>query len=134
MSGKRAVAKPRKAAQSTSAPAHRSLLTGANGWNHIYAVARRVPRGRVATYGQIAALAGLKNHARQVGYALHALPHGSNVPWHRVINAQGKVSPRADPAYVGLQQRLLEDEGIEIGVGDRISLKRFGWKPRQVRL
>ncbi len=130
MNGKRNVAKPRNRAQSTSAPAHRSPLTSADGWNHIYTVVRRVPRGRVATYGQIALLAGLKNHARQVGYALHALPHGSNVPWHRVINAQGKVSPRADPVYVGVQKRLLEDEGIEIGPGDRISLKRFGWKPR----
>lgn len=101
-----------------------------NHWQRIYAVIRRVPRGRVATYGQIAALAGLKNHARQVGYALHALPNGSSVPWHRVINAQGKVSGRSDPGYVNLQQKLLESEGIEIGVGDRISLKRYGWKPR----
>ena len=112
--------------------AHRSLLTSTAGdnWNRIYAVVRRVPKGRVATYGQIATLAGLRNHARQVGYALHALPTGSGVPWHRVINAQGKVSGRAEPGYVLVQQKLLESEGIEIGVGDRISLKRFGWKPR----
>ena len=99
-------------------------------WNRIYQVVRRVPRGRVATYGQIATIAGYRGHARQVGYALNALPHGSSVPWHRIINAQGKVSPRADPSYVVIQQRLLEDEGIEIGRGDRISLERFGWKPR----
>ena len=96
----------------------------------IYTVVRSVPKGRVATYGQIAQLAGLKGHARQVGYALHDLPDGSGVPWHRVINAQGKVSPRADPSYVTIQQKLLEAEGVEIGRGERISLKRFGWKPR----
>jgi len=98
-------------------------------WNRFYAIVRRVPRGKVATYGQIATLAGMKGHARQVGYALNALPNGSSVPWHRVINAQGKVSPRADPSYVTIQQRLLEAEGVEIGAGERISLKRFGWKP-----
>ena len=109
-------------------PDHR-LPTTENRWHRIYAVVRKVPKGRVATYGQIAFLAGLKGHARQVGYALNALPDGSSVPWHRVINAQGKVSPRAEPTYVVIQQRLLEGEGVEIGVGDRISLKRFGWKP-----
>jgi methylated-DNA-protein-cysteine methyltransferase-like protein len=96
----------------------------------IYAMVRKIPRGRVATYGQIAALAGLKGHARQVGYALHDLPDGSGVPWHRVINAQGKVSPRADPGYGEIQLRLLEAEGIEIGRGDRIPLERYRWKSR----
>jgi len=99
-------------------------------WKKIYSTVRRVPRGRVATYGQIAEVAGLRGHARQVGYALNALPTGSSVPWHRIINAQGKVSPRADPAYVTIQQKLLEAEGVEIGVGDRISLARYRWKPR----
>ncbi|MBI4419516.1 MAG: 30S ribosomal protein THX [Gemmatimonadetes bacterium] len=97
-------------------------------WECIYAVVRQVPRGKVATYGQIATLAGLRGHARQVGYALHALPDGTTVPWHRVINAQGRVSPRAEPDFVIVQLKLLEAEGIEIGPGDRISLGRFGWK------
>ncbi|MBI4502030.1 MAG: MGMT family protein [Gemmatimonadetes bacterium] len=110
-------------------PAHLAQRTS-HRWERIYAIVRRVPRGRVATYGQIATLAGLKGHARQVGYALHALPDGASLPWHRVINAQGKVSPRADPSYVTIQQKLLEAEGIEIGRGERISLERFGWKPR----
>jgi len=65
-----------------------------------------------------------------VGYALHALPSDSSIPWHRVINAQGRVSPRADPTYVTVQQGLLEAEGVELGPGDRVSLKRFGWRPR----
>ncbi len=63
----------------------------------IYAVVRRIPRGRVATYGQIAELAGLPGHARQVGYALHALPDGTAVPWHRVLNARGALSLRRSP-------------------------------------
>ena len=100
-------------------------------WTRIYEVVRKVPRGRVATYGQVAILAGLKGHARQVGYALHALPNGTTVPWHRVINAQGRVSPRAEPDFVTIQQQLLEAEGVEIGAGDRVSLRRYGWKPRR---
>src|SRR5689334_367178 len=62
----------------------------------IYSVIRRIPRGRVATYGQIATLAGIDGHARQVGYALHALPSGADVPWHRVVNSFGEVSRRSD--------------------------------------
>ena len=58
----------------------------------IYATVRRIPKGRVTSYGQVAAVAGLVNAARQVGYALHALPTGSTVPWHRVVNAQGAIS------------------------------------------
>ena len=102
-------------------------------WERIYTVVRRIPRGKVATYGQVAAVAGLKGHARQAGYALNALPDGTTVPWQRVINAQGRVSPRANPDYVIIQLKLLEAEGIEIGPGDRISLARFGWKPRARR-
>jgi O-6-methylguanine DNA methyltransferase len=70
-------------------------------WERIYDVVRRIPKGRVATYGQVAALAGLPRHARQVGYALHVLPESSKVPWHRVINAKGEVSalhPGVGPA------------------------------------
>ena len=73
----------------------------------LWQVVRRIPRGRVATYGQIAALAGLPRAARQVGYALHALSDGSGVPWQRVVNARGGVSLRAAPGWAGLQRRLL---------------------------
>lgn len=96
----------------------------------IYAVIRRVPRGRVATYGQIAALTGLDGHARQVGYALHALPEGSGVPWHRVINARGEISARSGSDSHELQRLLLEAEGIEFDLRGRIDLTRFGWRPR----
>lgn len=100
-----------------------------DGYRRIYTVVRRIPRGRVATYGQIAGLAGLPGHARQVGYALHALPSHSRVPWHRVINARGEVSPRADGERL-TQQMLLEDEGVEFDVRGRLKLDRFQWKPR----
>lgn len=96
-----------------------------------YAVVRRIPRGRVATYGQIAALAGLARQPRLVGYALHALPDGSTVPWHRVVNAKGEISLRTDPhAIFNPQRDLLEDEGVEFDVRGRIALARFQWKPR----
>lgn len=97
-------------------------------YQRIYAVVRRIPRGRVATYGQVARLAGLSGHARQVGYALHALRDGTAVPWHRVLNAQGRISPRLDGAET--QRILLEREGVPLGGGGPAVLRRFGWRPR----
>ena len=100
-------------------------------YQRIYAVVRRIPSGRVATYGQVAELAGLGRHARQAGYALHALPDGTVVPWHRVINARGAISERG-PGGDGLGQRLLlEDEGIEFDARGRVRLSRFQWRPRR---
>jgi methylated-DNA-protein-cysteine methyltransferase related protein len=97
----------------------------------IYAVVRRIPPGRVATYGQVAALAGVAGQARLVGYALNALADTSSLPWHRVINAQGRVSPRAgEPGGSVLQRIRLEREGIEFDARGRVSLERFGWRPR----
>jgi methylated-DNA-protein-cysteine methyltransferase related protein len=97
-------------------------------WQRIYAVVRRVPRGRVATYGQIADLAGLEGHARQVGYALHALPAKSRVPWHRVVNARGEVSARSSGDSHELQRHLLEAEGVAFDARGRIDLEIFRWK------
>lgn len=96
----------------------------------IYATIRRIPRGRVATYGQIAALAGLGGHARQVGYALHATPEDVDLPWHRVINARGEVSTRREPGCESRQRQLLEAEEIEFDERDRVSLKKYQWRPR----
>ena len=62
----------------------------------IHAVVSRIPRGRVATYGQVARLSGAPEHARLVGYALASLPEGSAIPWHRVVNARGEVSEQSD--------------------------------------
>lgn len=94
----------------------------------IYAVVKRIPRGRVATYGQVATLAGLDGHARQVGYALHDLPPQSNVPWHRVINARGEISPRSAGDSHELQRMLLEAEGVDFSLDGRVELKKYRWK------
>jgi methylated-DNA-protein-cysteine methyltransferase related protein len=95
----------------------------------IFAVVRRVPRGRVTTYGTVARLAGLPGHARLVGYALSALRDGTAVPWHRVINAQGRLSLELAASSSGLTQRLrLEREGVRVDAAGRVSLARFGWR------
>jgi methylated-DNA-protein-cysteine methyltransferase-like protein len=99
----------------------------------VYAVVRRIPSGRVATYGQIAKLAGLGGAARQVGYALAALPAHSAVPWHRVINAQGTISMRKQSGPDLEQRLLLENEGVRFDAGGRASLDTFGWRPRTSR-
>jgi methylated-DNA-protein-cysteine methyltransferase-like protein len=100
-------------------------------WERIYAVVRRIPRGRVATYGQVAGLAGLGRNARLVGYALHALPEFSAVPWQRVINARGEISlPPAGGGHL-TQRLLLERDGVEFDARGRVDLNRFGWKPRR---
>ena len=97
--------------------------------DRILAVVARIPPGRVATYGQVAALAGAPRHARQVGYALHDLPSGSSLPWQRVINARGEVSPRSEAGWEGFQRALLEAEGIEFRQG-RVDLERYRWEPQ----
>ncbi len=102
-----------------------------NSYQRIYAIVRQIPAGRVATYGQIARLAGLAGQARQVGYALSALADGQDVPWHRVINAKGEISRRSEPFFEGLQQDLLEREGVVFGENKRISLPRYQWKGPQ---
>jgi methylated-DNA-protein-cysteine methyltransferase-like protein len=94
----------------------------------IHEVVSRIPRGRVATYGQVARLAGLRGHARLVGYALHALPAGTSVPWQRVVNAQGGISTRSGDAR---QRRLLEREGVRFDARGRIPLARYQWRPRR---
>jgi len=104
--------------------------TAATTYARIYTVVRRVPRGRVATYGQIAELAGLPGHARQVGYALHALSDGSTVPWHRVLNAAGGVSLRKVPGADLTQRQLLEREGVTFDARGRVALARVRWRPR----
>jgi methylated-DNA-protein-cysteine methyltransferase-like protein len=99
-------------------------------YQRIYSVVRRIPKGRVATYGQVAALAGLAGHARQVGYALHALPGGTVVPWHRVVNAAGRISTRATAGGELVQRLLLEKEGVPLDARGRVPLDRVRWQPR----
>lgn len=101
-----------------------------NKLNHsqIYSLVRRIPKGRVATYGQIARLLGFPRHARQVGYALAALDNDDSVPWHRVINAQGTISERGKPGYVDYQRLLLEDEGVTFDHRGRVALEKYQWQ------
>ena len=106
--------------------------TGMAGTQRIYAVVRRIPRGRVATYGQVARLAGLGRQARQVGYALNRLPDDSGVPWHRVINAKGEISPRSAGDSHELQLMLLRAEGVVVDLRGRVDLREFRWKSRKV--
>jgi methylated-DNA-protein-cysteine methyltransferase-like protein len=95
-------------------------------YQEIWEIVRQIPKGKVATYGEIAGLSGLPGQARQVGYALHALPPNSNIPWHRVVNFQGKISlPKTSGQYVR-QKLLLEREGV-VFKRDKVDLKKFGW-------
>ena len=97
----------------------------------IYAVVARIPRGRVLTYGQVARLANLPGQARLVGYALAALDEHSRIPWHRVVNARGRISLRSDDNPAGILQRLrLEREKVVFDPEGRIRLERFRWRPR----
>ncbi|MBA3707858.1 MAG: MGMT family protein [Planctomycetes bacterium] len=99
-------------------------------YRRIYDVVVAIPRGRVATYGQVAAVAGLPGRARQVGYALHALPLRSRVPWQRVVNSAGMVSIRSEAGGDERQREALAAEGIMFDQRGRIDLHRFGWRPR----
>jgi methylated-DNA-protein-cysteine methyltransferase-like protein len=106
-------------------------MTGSSSYQRIYAAVRRIPRGRVSTYGAIARVAGLAGQARQVGYALSALPAGTTVPWHRVINAQGRLSLERSASGAGITQRLrLVREGVVVDAAGRVSLEKFGWRVR----
>jgi methylated-DNA-protein-cysteine methyltransferase-like protein len=79
------------------------------------------------SYGAVARRAGIAGHARQVGYAMHALPDGTAVPWHRVVNAKGEISRRKSGSGALVQRVLLEREGVRFTGRGRIDLERFGW-------
>ncbi len=102
--------------------------SGRGSYERIYRVVRLIPPGKVATYGQVAELAGIPRQARQVGYALHALSEDSGVPWQRVINTRGEVSLRAEPGVEGLQRAVLEQEGVVFDAKGRVSLERYRWR------
>ena len=96
-------------------------------YDRIWAAVRQVPTGCVSTYGRIAELTGAAT-PRVVGYAMAALPKGSDVPWHRVVNAQGEISLRAGGGGQR-QRRLLRAEGVRFDRRGRIDLEEFGWPP-----
>ena len=95
-------------------------------YQRIWRTVADIPYGKVATYGQIAELAGIPRGARQVGYALHQTPAGLDIPWHRVINARGEISfPPETEAYRRQRERLYT-EGI-VFIAGRIDLNVYGW-------
>lgn len=101
-----------------------------NAYQLIYATVLQIPAGKVATYGDIAAMAGMPNHARMVGYALYNLVEDSPVPWQRIINTQGVCSvDKARPGRGATQRKRLEAEGVAFKANGRVDLKiyRYQW-------
>ncbi len=102
-------------------PARRRL------YEQIWEAVELIPRGQVATYGQVAAYCGIPGQARLIGYALHNLPRGSAVPWHRVINARGMISLSDIDGMYEEQKRLLRREGVRF-LRDVVDLGRYRWR------
>lgn len=96
--------------------------------NRVIALVKKIPRGKVAFYGQVAAMAGSPRGARQVVRTLHSSSKKEKLPWHRVINKQGKISLLPSQGYE-IQKALLEKEGVKFDLYDRIDLDRYGWSP-----
>ena len=96
-------------------------------WSPIYRLVKRIPRGRVSTYGEVAKALRLPAGARAVGYALAACPRGQGIPWHRVLGAGGRI--RVPEPHAALQRKLLEAEGVAIGV--TVDMKIYGWPFRK---
>ncbi len=107
---------------------HASPEAAPVGHERIYAVVKRIPRGKVASYGQIARIVG-RCTARMVGYAMAAVPEGSRVPWQRVINSQGMISARSHGNGDERQRVLLEKEGIQFDAKGKVDLIVFQWQP-----
>jgi methylated-DNA-protein-cysteine methyltransferase-like protein len=96
-------------------------------WEPVYRLIKKIPRGRVTTYGELARTLRIRGGARVVGYAMAACPSGKGIPWHRVVGAGGKLLIR-EP-HAALQRRLLESEGVRVGFG-RIDMRCYGWTPK----
>jgi methylated-DNA-protein-cysteine methyltransferase related protein len=97
-------------------------------WEPVYRLVKRIPRGRVTTYGDLARNLKLPGGARAVGYAMAACPSGRGIPWHRVVGAGGRLL--IPEPHGSLQRRLLQSEGVEID-GRAIAMARFGWSPKK---
>ena len=115
---------PRPRARARPRPGRRA---GRDFTSRVYALVRRVPRGRAVSYGGVAAMLGTPRAARGVGTALSALPPDSDVPWWRVVNRNGAISIRGEPGLAALQRRLLEREGVRFDDRGRLDWERFGW-------
>ena len=93
----------------------------------VYRLVAQIPPGKVTSYGQIARWLGHPSAARAVGYALHALPSDSDIPWQRVVNASGRISSRSARHYEAIQRALLEADGVRFDPYGSIDLQRFAW-------
>jgi methylated-DNA-protein-cysteine methyltransferase-like protein len=98
-----------------------------NANQRIWQVIAAIPKGRVTTYGAVAQKAGMSRAARRVGLALRGLPSNTSIPWHRVVNAQGRISQPEGSASHNLQRERLVNEGVAFKTNGRISLRQFGW-------
>jgi methylated-DNA-protein-cysteine methyltransferase-like protein len=96
-------------------------------WNPVYRLVKKIPRGRVSTYGEVAKALRLRAGARAVGYAMAACPRGQGIPWHRVLGAGGRI--RVPEPHAALQRKLLESEGVKIGV--TVDMGVYGWPFRK---
>lgn len=94
----------------------------------IWQVVAQIPKGKISTYGDVAAMAGIPRHARYVGTTLKQLPKNSKLPWHRVVNHKGEIALGRDSSSHEIQKQRLSDEGI-LFVGQRIPLKTYRWNP-----
>jgi methylated-DNA-protein-cysteine methyltransferase-like protein len=103
--------------------------SAASFYERVYAAVRKVPRGSVVTYGQVALYLGSPAAARAVGYALSNLPGQNDVPWWRVINAAGSISLKGRGAAADLQRQILESEGVHFDPEGHIDLNRYRWWP-----
>ncbi len=122
-----------------ASPARRAPRKGSAGvgarqagfFARVYALVARIPRGRVATYGQIARMLGAPRAARIVGWAMHGNPHGSRVPCHRVIQQGGTCSPNFRAGDPGAQRCLLEREGVRFLPDGRVDFEAHQWRPER---
>src|SRR5688500_8710799 len=100
--------------------------------DRVYALVRRIPRGRAVSYGGVAAMLGTPRAARGVGTALGALGTDTDVPWWRVVNRNGEISIKGEPTLAALQRSLLTREGVRFDARGRLDWERFGWRgPRR---
>lgn len=112
---------PTEKARSTTSPDFDSWV------KNVWQVVEDIPRGHVLTYGEVARLAGMSRAARRVGQALHRAPKGRKLPWHRVVNAQGRISFPDDSSGYQQQKALLQEEGV-VFIDGRIDLAKFGYR------
>ncbi len=97
-------------------------------FERVYRLVQQVPPGRVTSYGAIARMLGYPHAARTVGWALHSLPEGTDVPWHRVINSRGHIPAKGREKSAEHQRALLQAEGVHFGEGGTVDWERFGWE------